>query len=267
MDSSGFNLPLAKKLKKHYPNLEIIYYILPQAWAWKRGRIKVLEQTIDKLASILPFEPSYYSPTAPITYVGHPLLDEITLQKENLDDHNGTIAFMPGSRKGEIQRLLPLFDELRKKMNKKAVLIIPKQFSDDQIEDIYGEYRQHFELSKTTHETLKKAEFAFICSGTATLEATLIGVPFILAYIANPIDFFIAKKLAHIEHVGLANIMMLQAKEGLVHPEYLQDDVTLENLLNAYHSYDYQNYEKQAKKLKSYLNHGSAKNVAKLILE
>jgi lipid-A-disaccharide synthase len=78
IDSSGFNLPLAKKIKKKYPNKEIIYYILPQAWAWKKKRIPVLAKTIDKLASILPFEPSYYPKNAPIEYVGHPLLDQIT---------------------------------------------------------------------------------------------------------------------------------------------------------------------------------------------
>ncbi len=77
IDSSGFNLPLAKKIKKRYPNKEIIYYILPQAWAWKKKRIPVLAQTVNKLCSILPFEPSYYPANAPITYVGHPLLDQI----------------------------------------------------------------------------------------------------------------------------------------------------------------------------------------------
>ena len=84
IDSSGFNLPLAKKIKKKYPDKEIIYYILPQAWAWKKKRIPVLARTIDHLASILPFEPSYYPEDAPIEYVGHPLLDEIPRFKEML---------------------------------------------------------------------------------------------------------------------------------------------------------------------------------------
>jgi lipid-A-disaccharide synthase len=78
MDSSGFNLPLAKKLRETYPNKEIIYYILPQAWAWKKGRVKKLEAYCSKLCSIIPFESEIYSNKEKITYVGHPLLDEIT---------------------------------------------------------------------------------------------------------------------------------------------------------------------------------------------
>jgi lipid-A-disaccharide synthase len=85
IDSSGFNLPLAKAIRKAHPDKEIIYYILPQAWAWKKKRIPVLEKTITKLCSILPFEPSYYAPNAPIEYVGHPLLDEITVKKVSLE--------------------------------------------------------------------------------------------------------------------------------------------------------------------------------------
>ena len=86
IDSSGFNLPLAKKIKKKYPNKEIIYYIIPQAWAWKPKRIPVLEKTIDHLASILPFEKNYYSKDAPITYVGHPLLDQLKEFKQSLNE-------------------------------------------------------------------------------------------------------------------------------------------------------------------------------------
>ena len=91
--------------RKRYPEKEIIYYILPQAWAWKKGRIPVLEKTITKLCSILPFEPSYYSKNAPIEYVGHPLLDEITVTKSDLNP-SGIVTFMPGSRPGEIKRLM-----------------------------------------------------------------------------------------------------------------------------------------------------------------
>ena len=108
IDSSGFNLPLAKAIRKRYPNKEIIYYILPQAWAWKKKRIPVLEKTVTKLCSILPFEPSYYSSTAPIEYVGHPLLDEITVTKPNLNP-TGIVTFMPGSRPGEIKKLMSIF--------------------------------------------------------------------------------------------------------------------------------------------------------------
>jgi len=121
MDSSGFNIPLAKKLKTTYPDKEIIYYILPQVWASRPKRVKKLELYCDRLLGILPFEIKYYSNKA--KYIGHPLLDEIKIQNSAKDD---TISFMPGSRKSEINRLLPIFREVRAKLsNKKAILIIP----------------------------------------------------------------------------------------------------------------------------------------------
>ena len=126
MDSSGFNLPLAKKLRETYPNKEIIYYILPQAWAWKKGRVAKLEKYCSKLCSIIPFEGERYSDKNKITYVGHPLLDEIKDFKQELSNTN-KIAFMPGSRKTEIMNLMPIFRELIKKIpNKEYILIIFK---------------------------------------------------------------------------------------------------------------------------------------------
>ncbi|MGE3592158.1 MAG: lipid-A-disaccharide synthase, partial [Arcobacter sp.] len=190
MDSSGFNLPLAKKLRETYPNKEIIYYILPQAWAWKKGRVKKLEAYCSKLCSIIPFESEIYNDKNKITYVGHPLLDEIKEFKTQFLETN-KIAFMPGSRKTEITNLMPIFKELVKKIpNKEYILIIPAKFEENYIKKIYGDISE-FSISRNTHETLKEAEYAFICSGTATLEAALIGTPFTLSYIAKKFDFFI----------------------------------------------------------------------------
>jgi len=118
MDSSGFNLPLAKKLKKAYPDKEIIYYILPQVWASRTKRVQKLERYCDRLLGILPFEMEYYSQKA--EYVGHPLLDEITLYKERSSTEKKskeTIAYLPGSRKSEITRLMPIYRELRQKLS------------------------------------------------------------------------------------------------------------------------------------------------------
>jgi lipid-A-disaccharide synthase len=267
MDSSGFNLPLAKKLKKRYPNKEIIYYILPQAWAWKQKRIKILSSTIDHLASILPFEPSYYPKDAPIEYVGHPLLDQITTFKQTLRPNIQHIAFMPGSRKGEIKRLMPIFQELRKHLKvTKASVIIPKYFSQNDIASLYGDL-ELFEVVHDAHATLYEADFAFICSGTATLEATLIGTPFILAYKAKPLDYFLGSRLVKLTHVGLANIMFMKYKNKEIHPEFLQDEVTVENLLQSYNTYNTQHFLDDAKALREYLAYGSAKNVAKLVMQ
>lgn len=263
IDSSGFNLPLAKKIKKRYPQKEIIYYILPQAWAWKKKRIPVLEKTIDHLASILPFEKSYYSKNAPITYVGHPLLDELKEFKTSLSNTN-KILFMPGSRKGEIRKLMPIFKELSSKIDKQAIIAIPPHFNAEDIDELYGDL-SNFEVTKDSHKAILEADEAFICSGTATLEAALIGTPFILTYIASKFDYAIASRLVKIEYIGLANIMFSKFKNRALHKEYIQDDVTVENLLNAYENLDRENFLNESKELREYLSHGSSKNVKKII--
>lgn len=265
IDSSGFNLPLAKKIKKKHPNKEIIYYILPQAWAWKKKRIPVLEKTINHLASILPFEPSYYSKSAPIEYVGHPLLDQITKFKDYVDENIEHITFMPGSRRSEIKRLMPIFKEVREKISpQKATIIIPKYFSKRDIKELYGDL-SNFELVNDAHKTLYEASFAFICSGTATLEAALIGTPFILSFIANKLDYFIGSRVVKLSHVGLANIMFSKFKNREIHPEFLQDEVNVENLLKSYTTYDKSHFADDSKLLREYLVHGSSKRVVELI--
>ena len=264
IDSSGFNLPLAKKIKKKYPQKEIIYYILPQAWAWKQKRIPVLEKTIDHLASILPFEKDYYSKNAPITYVGHPLLDIITEYKDKLNPDVKNIAFMPGSRKGEIKKLMPVFKEVQKKLNLNATIIIPKHFNKEDIQELYGNLSD-FKIANNAHKTLLESDFAFICSGTATLEASLIGIPFILSYIAKPLDYFIASRLVKLSHIGLSNIMFTQFNDRELHPEFIQDDVTADNLIKAYKEYDRYKFLNDSKALRAYLKHGSSKTVASII--
>ena len=264
MDSSGFNLPLAKKLRETYPNKEIIYYILPQAWAWKKGRVKKLEKYCTKLCSIIPFESEIYTDKNKITYVGHPLLDEIKDFKEALSNTN-KIAFMPGSRKTEITNLMPIFKELTKKIpNKEYILIIPSKFDDAYIKKIYGDISS-FSISKNTHQTLKNADYAFICSGTATLEAALIGTPFTLSYIAKKIDYFIGSIFVKLNYVGLANIFFEKMKKNTLHSEFLQENVTVDNLLKDYENMDKKLFFENSKLLRDYLKNGSSQNVSRII--
>jgi lipid-A-disaccharide synthase len=264
MDSSGFNIPLAKKLKRAYPNREIIYYILPQVWASRPKRVKKLELYCDKLLGILPFEIEYYSSNK-ARYVGHPLLDEIKERDRDLD--RDTIAFMAGSRKSEIERLLPIFKKLRERLsNKRAILVIPSSFSDEKIKTLYKDIDM-FEISRDTHSTLAKSEFAFICSGTATLESALIGTPFVLAYIAKKVDYFIATKFLNITQVGLANIILTHYNNTTLHKELLQEDVTIDNLLNEYYNSNRDIFTIKAKELREYLKSGSSQNVSKIIEE
>ncbi len=264
MDNSGFNLPLAKDIRKQYPNKEIIYYILPQAWAWKKKRIPVIENTCDKLCSILPFEKDYYSKKEKITYVGHPLLDEINTFKED-ETNNDIVVFMPGSRKSEITKLMPIYKEVAKKLPKKALLVIPKHFTKEYISNTYGD-TSNFIISNDTYSSLVKADFAFICSGTATLEASLIGTPFILTYIAKPLDYFIAKRFLKIKYIGLANIFFDKMGKDPIHKEFIQEQVTVNNLYNEYINLNTKDFLKNSKILREYLSHGSSKNVANILL-
>ncbi len=264
IDSSGFNLPLAKKIKKAYPDKEIIYYILPQAWAWKRGRIAVLEQTITKLCSILPFEPSYYSKNAPIEYVGHPLLDQIKEYKSSINSDIKRVLFMPGSRKGEIKKLMDIFRETRARLDVEAVLVIPKHFSDSEIAEVYGDISS-FIISNDAHAEMIRADFGYICSGTATLEASIVGLPFVLVYVAKRIDYIIGRALIKLDYLGLANIMFSSFKNHSIHLEFIQDSVSVANLLDAIENIDRQKFISNSKELREYLGSGSSARVAEII--
>ncbi len=267
MDASGFNLPLAKKLKKRYPDKPIVYYILPQAWAWKRRRIGVLTRTVDTLASILPFERGYYPPDAPITYVGHPLLDEITRFNDRDSSEIRRVVFMPGSRRGEIRRLMPVFAEVRAALDvDEALLVVPEHFAKEDLNELYGTLSP-FIVTHDAHAALASADFAFICSGTATLEASLIGTPLVLAYVAKPLDYFLARSLVKLDFIGLANIMFEYVAQRPLHAELIQDEVTPEALLAAMHDTDRAAFAQDAAALRAYLGHGSAENVARILMQ
>ncbi|ECP7275928.1 lipid-A-disaccharide synthase [Campylobacter jejuni] len=269
IDSPAFNIPFAKALKKNDSKIKRIYYILPQVWAWKKGRIAIIESHFDILASILPFDAQFFSKS---TYIGHPLLDEIKEFKNQKDINNifskkeseKIIAFLPGSRKSEIKRLMPIFKELSYKFKGEKILCIPP-FNLNKLE-IYSDIKE-FKIESNTPKVLKKADFAFICSGTATLEAALVGTPFVLTYKAKTIDIFIAKLFVKLKHIGLANIFCDFAEKEALNPEFLQDEVNILNLYEAYNKYDYKAFFAKVDFLKEYLQFGSAKNLAKILSE
>ncbi len=260
IDSPAFNLPLAKAIKEINPDVKIIYYILPQVWAWKEKRVAKVEKYCDVLASILPFEQQFYNRA---TYVGHPLLDEIPKCKQKYKK-TGYIAYLPGSRKSEIKKLMPLYKEVAKKINKNNILVIPSHFNSSEIKEIYGDIRE-FDISRDTYKTFLKSEFAFVCSGTATLEAALIGVPLVLAYRAKAIDAFIARMFVKLKHVGLANIIFDFAGFKALHVELLQEDVTVENLMKEYIHMDRELFFANSQKLHEILKYGSKNEMIKLI--
>ena len=203
--------------------------------------------------------------TAKYSFVGHPLLDEITLRKQSYEKQ-GKIAFMPGSRRAEISRLMPIFRALAPKFeNSERTLIIPPHLMD-QRDEIYGPL-DDFNIVNDTPATLKDCDFAFICSGTATLEAALIGTPFVLCYKARAFDVWLARKLVKLKHVGLANIIFDFLGEKPLHEELLQGEVSAQNLLAAYERCDAAKFKLASKKLRDYLKFGSSENVAKILTQ
>ncbi|ETD27472.1 lipid-A-disaccharide synthase [Helicobacter canis] len=304
MDSSSFHIRLSKRIRAMQPpnkRAKIYYYILPQLWAWKSYRAKILERYCDRLLGILPFEAEYYSKQAresgQLVYVGHPLLDE--LESSLLDSRvkskatpassqslKPCIVFMPGSRRGEIRRIFPTFYAVARELpNAKKLLVIPSTFAQDSsdmahLQAIYETDSstkgalQDFTLCFDTRSALMQADFAFICSGTATLEAALLGVPFVLGYRAAWLDYYIARCFVHLRYIGLANIFynaLCGEKPGCgsstIHQELIQGSMSVENLLRAYHQSHAQDFTENAYKLRTYLKHGSARNVAALLAE
>ncbi|MDR1284693.1 MAG: lipid-A-disaccharide synthase [Campylobacteraceae bacterium] len=260
IDSPAFNLPLAKEIRKINKDIPITWYILPKVWAWRKKRVAKVEKYCTNLASIFPFEDRFFTRSI---YVGNPLLDEIKKRKENLNKSD-KIVFMPGSRKSEIKALMDIFKETAKKLNKENIVVIPKHFSEEDMESLYGDL-SGFIVSHDAYESLYEAEFAYICSGTATLEAALIGTPFVLCYKAKKLDFFIAKRFVKLKYAGLANIIFDFYKEAPLHVELLQENVNTQNLLNEYKNIDKESFFERSKKLEKILKHGSSEIVAKLV--
>ena len=258
IDAPSFNLRLAKKINEVNPKIEIIYYILPKVWAWKKGRIKDINKYVDIKAYIFPFEREYWKDGI---YVGNPLLDEIKSFRD--DKKYGSIAFLPGSRKSEIKSLMPVFRELIRHLPGNKILAVPEIYKD-KTNEIYGDV-SGFEIVYNAHEALLKSDFAYICSGTATLEAALIGTPFVLMYKAREIEYIIAKMFVKLNYVGLANIIFEKEGFGEFHKEYLQD-FDIEDLIKDFQNSDFNEFQKKSKKLREILKHGSAKKVVELII-
>lgn len=291
MDSSSFNLPIAQYLKKHNAPTKVVYYILPQVWAWKPWRAKKIESVCDHLCAILPFELQSY-PNAlcqgRISYVGHPLLDEIPsfkhspkdtlpLQDENEKNQKEIIAFMPGSRKNEIKHIFPIFAQVAKTLPKDLtrILVLPEHFGNldsQSLMQIYSEEIKDFELSFDANASLLRANFAFVCSGTATLQATLIGTPIVLGYKTRSIDAAIYRMFIKLSFIGLANIFYNAIHTGSpksgtyqIHKELIQEDLNVENLINAYKQTSPKDFLQKAQEIRAYLKNGSAQKIAQIL--
>ena len=238
VDYPEFNLKLARIASKH--NIKVLYYISPQLWAWRQYRIKKIKRDVDHVAVIFPFEKDFYERHAvAASYVGHPLIEDLeewersNPQAINNKDQSKTVLLLPGSRKSEIKRLLPLMIRAAVLMQKNLDTKIRfRLLAAPEIDtDLYQGYfsRSHFHCSlsdRHPYTEMKNAGLAISATGTATLQLALCGTPLIATHKLMPLSYWILKWFIKIRYASMPNII---ADNPLV-PEYLQNDATPEKI-------------------------------------
>lgn len=213
VDYPGFNLRIAKWAKEQ--QLKVVYYISPQVWAWKENRVKMMRQCIDKMLVILPFEKNYYQQkwNWEVEYVGHPLIEEIErFQKEHQPasfSNKPCIAVLPGSRKQEILKKLPVMLEVSKSFPDYQFIVAKAPGLEDAFyHSLIKSYPNVSSVSNQTYALLQQATAAIVTSGTATLETALFHIPQVVCYKGNEISYQIAKRLISIKYISLVNLIM-----------------------------------------------------------
>ncbi|MBP2645986.1 MAG: Lipid-A-disaccharide synthase [Firmicutes bacterium] len=239
IDYPDFNVRLAKKAKQL--GIPIVSYIAPTAWAWRRGRAKDVAKIVNRVAAIFPFEAEVYQEAgADVVFVGHPSLDIVknTMTKEEAYRHFGAdaekpvILLMPGSRRQEINTLLPVMLEACEIIRKQVAgcqffLPVASTISRDSLQEMISQSQVPVKFTTGNNYDIMNISHVAICaSGTATLETSLMGVPTIILYKLATLTYVLGKLLVKIPHFGLPNII---AGRKVV-PELLQDAVNAETI-------------------------------------
>ena len=207
VDYPGFNLRMASFAKKI--GVKVVYYITPQVWAWKKSRVNVLKRNTNLLIPILPFEEDFFlSNGVESSFYGHPLLDALNdVNSISVDAEKPIIALLPGSRRQEIEKSLPLMMEVVDSFKNYQFVIagapsIPLEFYRKITGDLYIPV-----LSNKTHALLKESKVAIVTSGTATLEAAILKTPQIVCYKTSMISYFFGKLLVKVSYISLVNLI------------------------------------------------------------
>ena len=237
IDYPGFNLPIAKFAKSK--GLKTAYYISPQVWAWKEGRVNLIRKVVDKMMVILPFEKEFYAKKGyDVAYVGHPLIEIIQEHQQNhkpetlrktlgLSDEKKVIALLPGSRKQEIIKKLPIMLATTIQFpHEEFVVAQAPGISDAFMLSFTNQYPNVKLIKGNTYQILSVADAALVTSGTATLETALFGVPEVVCYYGSALTYSIAKRLVKVPFISLVNLIMGK----LVVKELIQDELTPSNL-------------------------------------
>lgn len=219
VDLPGFNLRVAKFAKKH--RIKVVYYISPQIWAWKKGRIKQIRRDVDEMMVILPFEKEFYARHGMnVHYVGHPLLDAVSrdlpqrpdvqrFRENNGLDNRDIVALLPGSRKQEISALLPTMLQMAERFPQYQFVVSTVSWLPS---SLYNKYMDGYDVARVRNQTyplLANAKAAVVASGTATLETAMIGTPQVVCYAGSELSYLIAKRLiSGINYISLPNLIL-----------------------------------------------------------
>lgn len=239
VDYPGFNLKMAKEAKKL--GIPVAYYISPKVWAWRKGRVKTIQRVVDKMLVLFPFEvPIYEQAGVAVNCVGHPLVDAVkrtltTIQakeKLGLEKAHKVIGLFPGSRRSEVEMLLPLMIQAAERIKQQqpdiqVVVPLAPNLNKEALAPILAASRLPIQVVDSEFYDLTSACDAIVAaSGTITLEIALLGVPHFICYRVSPVTYKILRCLVKIPYVGLCNIV---TNKALI-TEILQDDVTVQRL-------------------------------------
>jgi len=239
IDFPDFNLRLAKLAKSL--KIPVLYYVSPQIWAWRKGRVRQIARWVDQMAVIFPFEAAFYERHGvKATFVGHPLLESVkavndrasTLAKIGLDPSKLTIALLPGSRHSEVSRHLPVMREAARRLREEREIqffcVCASTIDEADLAAGLADPSLQIPLvSDERYEAIHAADLVWTASGTATLETALLGRPMIIVYRLSWLTYIIARLLVRVDHIGMANLI---AGERVV-PELVQNDANPERIM------------------------------------
>jgi lipid-A-disaccharide synthase len=243
IDYPDFNLILAQKARRL--GIPVFYYISPQVWAWRSGRVKTIKKRVDRMAVILPFEKNFYQQRGmAVEYVGHPLMDTVRaampraefLQSLGIAQDSTVIGILPGSRKREIAVMLPVFLAAAKQMQArlaKPVFLLPlaPTLSEDDLLT-HGLAEAGVEvrvIRENRYELMAACDAVMAASGTVSLELAILDVPMVISYRVSPLTYFLGRRLIKVQYASLVNLV---AGREVV-PELLQDEATPEKIAAA----------------------------------
>ena len=239
IDYPDFNLPLARVARRL--GLKVLYYISPQVWAWRKGRIDTIKKSVDRMAVILPFEEQFYREAGVnVTFVGHPLLDEVrkkyprteAMKRFGLKDEAITVGILPGSRRSEVERLLPEMLKACRILTEKLsplqfVLPLAGTLDPEFVRDILRQFPVPVNVIRDEiYDVIAVSDVAIVASGTATLETALLETPMVVVYKVSAPSYAIGRRFVSVDHIGLVNII---AGRTIV-PELIQGEANPERI-------------------------------------